>query len=55
MEVAQQQAPGHVYVRQGRVEESEVTEGGRVTEDHGSGLSGLWDTCGGGLGFQVPK
>ena len=39
---------------QERVEESEATEGGRGTEEHGSGVSGLWETFGGSVGVQIP-
>ena len=37
-----------------RGEELEAMGGGRGTDEHVSGLLGLWETFGGGVGFQIP-
>ena len=49
MEVYQWQVPGHGDVRQGGGAEAEETTGGRDTEEHNDGLSGLRGTFGGGV------
>ena len=41
-------------MRQGIVEEDEAVTGGRGTDEHGSGLSDLWETFGGGDSVQIP-
>ena len=51
MEGAQLKSPGHGNVRQGGGAEAEATVGGRGKEEHGGGLSVLWDTFGGVVGF----
>ena len=51
MEVSQWQAPGHGDVHHGGGEEAEVMAGGRGTEEHGGGLSGLREKFGGGVRF----
>ena len=53
MEGDQSQAPSHGYVRQGIGEEPGATTGGRDAEDHNSGLSGLWETFGGGVRVKI--
>ena len=53
MEGYQQQVPGHGDVLQGREEELEAMAGGRGTEEHGSDLSGLWETLGDGVRAQI--
>ena len=50
MEGNQQKAPGHGDVFQGSREELEATEGGKDAEDHGGGLSDIWENFGGGIG-----
>ena len=42
----EQYTPGHVNKHQGNREPAEATYGGRGTDEHGSGLLGLWETLG---------